>query len=204
LKNYYSYLERDLNQAMKSEGVKRKGIPVEDVCPECGRQLVIKEGRYGRFKACSGYPECKHRESIHKKEAKPMEEKCPRCGSYMVLRSGKYGTFIACSAYPRCTYIKKDRKDTGIPCPSECGGTIVRKKTKRGKIFFGCSSFPKCKFATWDEPISQPCPECGREFLLRRNPIKGEPSIYCSNDQCSFEETVKREKIWEKKSDSLD
>lgn len=204
LKNYYSYLERDLNQAMKSEGVKRKGIPVEDVCPECGRQLVIKEGRYGRFKACSGYPECKHRESIHKKEAKPMEEKCPKCGSYMVLRSGRYGTFIACSDYPRCTYTKKDRKDTGIPCPSECGGTIVRKKTKRGKIFFGCSSFPKCRFATWDEPISQPCPECGREFILRRNPIKGEPSIYCSNDKCSFEETVKREKIWEKKSDSLD
>lgn len=204
LKDYYSYLERDLNQAMKSEGVKGKGIPVEDVCPECGRQLVIKEGRYGRFKACSGYPECKYRESIHKKEAKPLEEKCPRCGSHLVLRSGRYGPFIACSDYPRCTYTKKDRKDTGIPCPSECGGTIVRKKTKKGKIFFGCSNFPKCKFATWDEPISQPCPECGREFLLRRNPIKGEPSIYCSNDQCSFEETVEREKIWEKKSDSLE
>lgn len=204
LKAYYSLLEKDLNQAMKSEGVKGKGIPVEDVCPECGRQLVIKEGRYGRFKACSGYPECKYRESIRRKEAKPLEEECPRCGAHLVLRSGRFGTFIACSDYPRCTYTKKERKDTGIPCPLECGGTIIRKKTKKGKIFFGCGSFPKCKFATWDEPIPQPCPECGREFILRRNPIKGKPSIYCSNDQCSFEEAVDREKIWEKKSDSLD
>lgn len=204
LKAYYSLLDRDLKQAMKTEGVKGKGIPLEDVCPECGRQLVIKEGRYGRFRACSGYPECKFKESLHKREAKPLDEKCPKCGSNLVLRSGRFGTFIACSDYPRCTYTKKDSRDTGIPCPLECGGSIVQKKTKKGRIFFGCSSFPKCRFATWDEPIAQPCPECGRPFLLRKNPIRGNPSIYCRDDQCSYEEEIEREKIWEKKSNSVE
>ena len=204
LRSYYALLERDLKQAEKSESVKGKGIPLEDVCPECGRQLVIKEGRYGRFRACSGYPECRHRESLFKREETPLEEKCPQCGASLVIRSGRYGTFIACSDYPRCTYTKKERKDTGVPCPSECGGTIFQKKTKRGRIFYGCSKFPKCKFATWDEPIPQPCPECGQAFLLRKHPIKGKPYIYCSNDQCHYKKEIEREKIWEKKPDSLE
>lgn len=199
LKSYFSLLERDLKQAMEIKGVKGKGIPVEEVCPECGRQLVIKEGRYGRFRACSGYPDCKFRESMFKKEVKPLEEICPKCGSRMVVRQGKYGTFVACSNYPKCKYIKKEKKDTGIPCALSCGGMIVRRKTRKGKIFYGCSNFPKCKFATWDEPISQPCPQCGREFVLRKNAIKGESYLYCSNAECSYKETLEPEKIWERR-----
>ncbi len=204
LRSYYALLDRHLKQAEKMEGVKKKGIPLEEVCPECGRQLVIKDGRYGRFRACSGYPECRYKESLFKREEKLLEEKCPRCGASLVIRSGRYGTFIACSNYPRCTYTKKERRDTGIACPLECGGTIVQKKTKRGKIFFGCSNFPKCRFATWDEPLPRPCPECGQPYLLRKNLIKGKPYIYCSNDQCHYKKEVERQKIWEKKSDSLE
>jgi DNA topoisomerase-1 len=199
LRSYHSLLDKDLKQAEKHEGVKETGIPLEDVCPQCGRQLVIKDGRYGRFKACSGYPECKHRESMVKKEAKPLEEECPECGSGLVQRWGKYGTFIACSNYPKCTYTKTERKDTGIKCPRDCGGTLIRKKTRKGKIFFGCSKYPKCDFASWDEPISQPCPECSRVFVLRKNLIKGDPFLYCSNEECNYKEIVEREKIWEKK-----
>jgi DNA topoisomerase-1 len=199
LKSYHALLDKDLKQAEKHEGVKGTGIPLEDVCPLCGRQLVIKDGRYGRFKACSGYPECKHRESMVKKEAKPLDETCPECGSGLVQRWGKYGAFIACSNYPQCTYTKTERKDTGIKCPKDCGGTLIRKKTRKGKIFFGCSQYPKCDFATWDEPISQPCPECGRVFVLRKNLVKGDPFLYCSNEKCSYKEIVEREKIWEKK-----
>jgi DNA topoisomerase-1 len=134
-----------------------------------------------------------------KKEATPLEEECPECGSGLVIRRGKYGTFIACSNYPQCTYTKTERKDTGIVCPRNCGGTLIRKKTRKGKIFFGCSQYPKCDFATWDEPISQPCPECDRKFVLRKNVIKGDPSLYCSNEECNYKEIVEREKIWEKK-----
>lgn len=202
LKSYYSLLDKDIKEATKVESVKATGIPLEDACPECGRQLVIKEGRYGRFKACSGYPECEFRESLVKKEVKPLEETCPECGNQLVMRKGRYGIFVACSNYPECKYVKKEKKDTGIPCPKGCGGTIVRLKTRKGKIFFGCSKYPECDFATWDEPIHQPCPECGREFVLRKNLIRGTPFLHCSNEECDYKETVEREKIWEKKAGS--
>ncbi len=190
LRSYYVLLEKDLREAMKEEGIKKRGIPVEDVCPECGRQLVIKEGKYGRFRACSGFPECNFKESLVKKEAKPLEEACPECGSQLVMRRGKYGSFVACSNYPECTYVKKEKKDTGISCPFNCGGTLVRRKTRRGKIFYGCSTFPKCQFATWDEPVPIPCPECGRPFVLKKDLLKGKPYLYCSDEKCSYKEDI--------------
>ena len=190
LKSYYALLEKDLREAMKGESTKKKGIPVEEKCPECGQQLVIKEGRYGRFRACSGYPECRFKESLIKKEVKPLDETCPECGSQLVMRKGKYGTFAACSDYPKCKYIKKEKKDTGIPCPLECEGTLIRRKTRKGRIFYGCSEFPKCKFATWDEPVPQPCPECGRPFILKKNLLKGKPYLYCSDEKCPYKESV--------------
>jgi len=202
LRIYYERLDKDLKQGMKVEGVKKKGIPLEEVCPRCGRQLVIKDGRYGRFIACSGYPDCEYKGSFQKKEAQPLEEKCPRCGSQLVVRYGKYGSFIACSNYPQCTYTKKESRDTGISCPLNCGGKILRRKTRKGKIFFGCSNFPKCDFATWDEPVQQPCPECDREFVLRKSPIKGDSYLHCSNEECSYKEKIEKEKIWEKESTS--
>ncbi len=190
LKSYYSLLEKDLEAAMKEESTKKMGIPVEENCPECGQQLVIKEGKYGRFRACSGYPECRYKESLIKKETRPLDETCPECGSQLVVRRGKYGSFTACSNYPKCKYIKKEKKDTGIPCPLECNGTLIRRKTRKGRIFYGCSDFPKCKYATWDEPVSLPCPECGRHFVLKKNTLKGKPTLYCSDEKCAYKETI--------------
>jgi len=204
LRSYYALLEKDLEQAEKDGGVMERGIPLEEACPLCGQALVIKKGRYGPFRACSGYPECNYKESLLKKEAKPLDEKCPQCGSNLVLRSGRYGPFIACSNYPQCKYTKTEKKDTGIPCPQDCGGTIVRKKTKKGKIFYGCSTYPRCTFATWDEPIPKPCPKCGRPFILRKNTIKGKAYVYCQSEECDYKETIEQEKIWEKKSDPED
>ncbi len=190
LKSYYGLLEKDLRDALKEEGIKKSGIPLDEVCPECGRQLVIKEGKYGRFRACSGFPDCGFKESLVKKEATPLEENCPDCGSQLVLRRGKYGAFVACSNYPECKFIKKEKKDTGISCPLECGGTLVRRKTRKGRLFYGCSTFPKCKFATWDEPVPMPCPECGRAFVLKKNKFKGKPYLYCSDENCPYKETI--------------
>jgi len=189
LKDYYQLLEKDLKQAEKDEGYKGKGIPSEEICPKCGRQLVIKQGRYGRFMACSGYPDCTFRQSLEKKETQVLEEKCPECGSALVVRKGRYGAFTACSNYPKCTYIKSEKLDTGIRCP-ECEGTILRRKTRKGKLFYGCSTYPKCRFASWDEPVSRPCPECGRHFLLRKAPKKGTPYLYCSNKGCPYREEL--------------
>ncbi len=194
LQSYYDMLQKDMEKAEQGEGVKKQGIPSEEICPECGKGLVIKEGRYGRFKACSGYPECTYKKSFDKKEPVVLEEKCPQCGAPLVQRQGRYGAFVACSDYPRCKYIKSEKKDTGIACPLKCGGTIVRKKTRKGKIFYGCSRYPGCKFATWDEPVPQPCPVCGREFVLRKNAVKGTSYLYCSDKECSFKQDVEPEK----------
>ena len=188
LRNYYTLLDQDLKRGMLTEGVKATGIPTEGICPKCGKPLVIKSGRFGRFKACSGYPECDFKESMVKKEVKTLDEKCPTCGEPLVIRYGKFGGFIACSNYPACKYIKKEKTDTGIVCPEDCGGTLVRRKTRRGKVFYGCSRFPKCRFATWDEPVERPCPKCGRKIVLKKERPKGESYQYCSNKNCDFKE----------------
>jgi len=198
LKEYYELLEKYLKAGGETEGVKQSGIPLDEKCPKCGAQLVIKGGRFGRFKACSAYPECKFRESLDKRESKPLDEKCPQCGSQLTQKFGRFGPFVACSDYPKCKYIKKDTQDTGIVCPLGCGGKILRRKTKRGKIFFGCSHYPKCTFASWDEPLDRACPQCGAKILYKKNLIKGDPYIHCKNEKCAFKEAAPREKVWEK------
>ncbi|MDH4197304.1 MAG: type I DNA topoisomerase [Candidatus Aminicenantes bacterium] len=193
LREFYGVLDGYLKAGEGVESVKKNGIPVDEKCPKCGKDLVIKEGRFGRFKACSGYPDCKFRESLVKKETKMLDEKCPECGSPLVLKRGRYGAFVACSSYPKCKYIKKERQDTGIACPLECGGTLLRRKTKRGKFFYGCSSYPKCKFASWDEPVVQACPQCGRKVIFRKSLLRGEPYLYCKNEKCTYKEKLPRE-----------
>lgn len=193
LRDYYARLEHDLKLGMEAEGVKGKGIPLEETCLRCGRPLVNKGGRYGRFKACSGYPECTFRESMVKKEVQVLEEKCPNCGTALVQRWGKFGKFIACSNYPQCRFVKKEKKETGLACPLECGGTILLRKTRRGRVFYGCSQFPKCRFATWDEPVGRPCPSCGKKVVLLKSPAKGESYFYCSDKNCDYQEKTKGE-----------
>jgi DNA topoisomerase-1 len=190
LRRYHVLLGQDLARAGESESVKGKGIPLDEKCPRCGRPLVIREGRYGRFKACSGYPECKHKESLTKVETTSLEEKCPTCGAQLVRKRGKYGFFVACSDYPKCRYIKNqqtEKKETGIACPLGCGGMILQRKTRRGKVFYGCSRFPKCRFATWNEPVDRPCPSCGKPVLLRKA-LKDGAQLSCRDEKCGYSE----------------
>jgi DNA topoisomerase-1 len=189
LKGYYSRLEADMKKGGETEGVTRTGIPLEEKCPLCGKGVVIKSGKFGRFKACSGYPDCKFKESLRKNDSKPLDEKCPECGNPLIQRRGRFGAFIACSSYPACKYIKKDLLDTGIACPNACGGTILRRRTRRARYFFGCSLYPKCKFATWETPIKETCPKCGRPFLLLKQ-LKNKPGqVHCSNEACDYKDT---------------
>ena len=117
---------------------------------------------------------------MEKKEAEKTGEDCPECGHPLVIRKGKFGSFIACSNFPKCKYIKND--ETKIVeicnCPN-CDGKIVEKKSKRGKIFYGCNNYPKCTTAYWDKPIGEKCPECGEMLIEKKNIIK------CS--KCNFE-----------------
>jgi DNA topoisomerase-1 len=198
LKEFYTLLEKYLQAGGATEAVKQTGIPLEEKCPKCGAPLVIKGGRYGQFKACSAYPACKFRESLDKRESKPLDEKCPQCGANLEQKYGRFGPFIACSNYPQCKYIKKEQPvETGLPCPTGCGGRVLKRKTRRGKFFYGCSRYPKCHFASWDELVDRTCPLCGAKPLYKKTPLRGEPYIYCKAEKCAFKEAAPREKIWE-------
>ena len=110
---------------------------------------------------------------MEKKEAEQTGESCPECGNPLVIRKGKYGEFVACSNYPECKYIKKEEvQEVEIcDCPN-CSGKIVEKKSRRGKVSYGCNNYPKCKTAYWDRPINKKCPECGEMLVEKNNQIK--------------------------------
>ncbi len=199
LKEFYAKLDVDLKAAMKVDSVKASGIPLDEICPKCAKPLVLKSGKFGSFKACSGYPDCDFKEAMVKKEVIILDEKCPECASPLVQRTGRYGLFIACSNYPTCKYIKKKKsEDTGLACPNDCGGTILKRETKRGRFFYGCSLFPKCRFATWDEPQKRPCPKCGKPFILRKSTKKDGTYLHCQDENCGWKEVLEEATIAKK------
>ena len=119
--------------------------------------------------------------NMEKKEAEQTGESCPNCGSPLVIRNGRYGEFVACSNYPECKYIKKEEVEEVeiCDCPN-CKGKIVEKRSRKGKVFYGCNHYPKCKTAYWDKPIGRKCPECGEMLLEKGN------TIHCSS--CEYSE----------------
>jgi DNA topoisomerase I len=164
-------------------------------CENCGKPMAVKRGRFGQFLACTGYPECKTtRKLIATKQgglraAKPdqiLDEKCPRCGGNLVIKQGRFGEFTACTQYPECKYVK--HKTTGVMCPkdSEKGGEIVERKSKRGKIFFGCSNYPDCDFVLWNRPINEKCPKCGAPYLIEKTTKKHGRQLLCNNEDCDY------------------
>lgn len=117
---------------------------------------------------------------MDKKEAEETGEICPECGAPLVIRTGKYGEFTACSNYPTCKYIKAKETSTICKCPA-CDGNIVEKHSKRGKVFYGCDNYPKCKMAYWDKPTGETCPECGAMLTEKNKKIKCSSCTYTEN-----------------------
>lgn len=134
------------------------GGEIDEKCPECGKNLTYRMGRYGKFLACSGYPECKYSKPLEtdgKEEEKVVsDEKCPKCGGALNLKQSRFGKFWACENYPTCKYTQNINKPTGVKCPDCKEGDVVQRRTKKGKIFWGCSRYPDCKYATWDNPTN--------------------------------------------------
>jgi len=123
---------------------------------------------------------------------KPTEKKCPKCEASLIIKLGKFGRFYACSKFPNCRYTKSLKENTlGIKCPKCLKGKITEKRTRKGKIFYGCDQFPECDFALWDKPLQSPhgkpekCPEC--DSLLVETKRK---QIKCSNKDCQFKKDV--------------
>ena len=174
----------------------RPSEATDEVCPECGKPMAIKLGRYGKFMACTGYPECKVAQPLNgaaeKAEPELSDEKCEKCGEPMVIKSGRYGKFLGCSAYPECKNIQplEKPKDTGIKCPA-CGkGTFLEKKSRRGKIFYSCSGYPKCKSALWDLPIDKACPQCSAPFVTVKKTKRRGTEHVCVTEGCGWKEQV--------------
>ncbi len=169
---------------------------VDQKCPSCGKPMVKKSGRYGKFLACSGYPECQTTMPLENGEEKPPEEPtdeiCDKCGAPMVIKATRGGgRFLACSAYPKCKNAKGI--PTGVDCPEEgCPGHLVERASKRGKIFYGCSEYPKCDYVVWNKPVNKPCPACGHPHLVRKDLKKGSV-LACPKRNCRFSEPVKDE-----------
>lgn len=135
-----------------------------EVCPQCGKALIIRWGRNGKFMACSGYPDCKYSKPLAAAEEMPGEL-CDKCGRAMVVKVGRYGRFLACGGYPEC---KNSRPyPLGVACPKD-GGQIIERRSKRGRAFYGCSNYPLCDFATWSKPVATPCPTCRNPYVEER------------------------------------
>jgi DNA topoisomerase-1 len=167
------------------------GESIEEECENCGRPMAMKRGRFGQFLACTGYPECKTtRKIIATKQgmtaAKPdqiLDEKCPKCESNLVIKQGRFGEFTACTNYPKCKYVKQ--KTTGVLCPKD-GGDIVEKKSRRGKVFYGCANYPDCDFTLWNKPIAEKCPDCGAPFLVEKITKRHGRQLICNTESCSY------------------
>jgi len=165
-----------------------------EACENCGKPMVVKRGRFGQFLACSGYPDCKTtRKLIESKggltAAKPdqlLDEKCPRCDSNLVVKQGRFGEFTACSNYPKCRYVKL--KSTGVACPKD-GGDIVERKSKRGRVFYGCNNYPDCDFTLWNRPLAESCPTCGAPYLVEKITKRSGHQVCCNNDTCDYART---------------
>jgi len=148
--------------AGQSKELKKSMIAQTDErCERCGKPMVIRWGRNGRFMACSGFPACKNTRPLEQEGAKESTgEVCEKCGSPMEVKTGKFGKFLACSNYPACRNIKS--YSLGVKCPLEgCDGMIAEKRSKKRRVFYGCNRYPSCKFASWNKPVAISCPACG-------------------------------------------
>lgn len=137
-KDFYGPFAKNLNEKYQDVQKENLDIETDKICPKCGKPMVEKLGRFGRFYACTGFPECKHTESL---ESEKLGVKCPKCGA----------------------------------------GELIQKKSKRGKIFYGCDAYPACDFAKWDKPINEFCPKCNSILVETKS-----KKIKCSNKNCDF------------------
>ena len=169
VQEFYNPLEKALTLAKETAP---KQVETTDVqCPECGKPMLIRWGRRGRFLACSGFPECKGTlplEGEEQEAPQQTDEQCPECSSPMVIKSGRFGRFLACSRYPECKGRKPFTVTTGVRCPRDAG-ELLERRSRRGRIFYGCSNYPKCDFTTWTRPLPQPCPNCGGLVTAERD-----------------------------------
>ena len=179
----------------KEANVQRKDVtqePIDEKCPECGGQLSIRLGRNGRFIGCSNFPECKYTRNLEGDSSAPepetLDRECPECGGQLQIKTSRYGKFIGCGNYPKCRHIEPLEKpeDTGVPCPQCRKGNLLKRKSRGGKIFYSCATYPKCNYAIWNPPLNEPCPECGWPILTLKTTKRRGTEKVCPQKQCGY------------------
>jgi DNA topoisomerase-1 len=197
MKRFYTPFSRDLKKAEKEmRDVKRQEVPTDIACEKCGALMVIKWGRNGEFLACPQYPECKSTKNFKRDEAgavqvaveEEVSETCGLCGRPMLLRWGKFGRFLGCSGYPDCRNIQPLEKpvDLGVKCPECKEGNLKVRKSRWGKVFYGCDRYPECKFASWDKPLPTPCPDCASPILVEKITKRAGKTHRCYKKECGY------------------
>lgn len=192
IKEFYEPFSNNLEK--KYMEINKKDLineETDEVCEKCGKEMVIKTSRYGKFLACTGFPDCRSTKQLgepgdkgdgkgeKKVEPEMTDIKCEKCGERMLIRQGKFGKFYACSGFPKCRNTKALDQDTGVECPKCSKGKMVAKKTKSRKTFYACDQYPKCKYALWSRPSGEKCEKCQS---LMVNAGQGEDK--CSNKEC--------------------
>ena len=207
LRSFWKDFAVQLEKAEKTIGENTIEVPPEEtdiICDKCGSRMVVRNGRFGKFAACPNYPTCRNtkpltspaaQEASEEREIEEKEDKkvpavadfkCEQCGSDMVLRTGKFGTFYACSQYPKCRFTKARVRETGVDCP-KCGSKVVTKFGRNHTVFYSCEKYPECDFSSWDMPVAENCPQCGK-LLFRK---KGKSLLICHDTDCGYTREVK-------------
>jgi DNA topoisomerase-1 len=201
LREFYGPFEDSLATAThQMRNVKKEGVPTDQVCDKCGRPMVIRWGRFGKFLACSGYPECRNTKEAEGEEGGVSADQakqivagktCPNCGSPMAVKTGRTGRFIACTSYPKCKTAFPF--GIGVACLEPgCGGEVVERHSKKGRLFYGCNRFPECKFTSWDKPVHKSCPQCESRYLVEKYARDGRLELRCPTKGCRYKEEITR------------
>jgi len=178
---FIALIEKKMKEVTKADVVQDT---TDEKCPDCGADMAVKLSRYGKFLACTTFPKCKGKKPLPEDEEriaameakrKEMEEelqlgKCPDCGSDLIVKRGRYGMFIGCSGYPDCKHIQKIEKSSGVKCEHCKKGELVEKRTRKGKVFWGCNQYPKCENASWTFPGTEPQP--GKVKIVKKGTKK--------------------------------
>ena len=191
LKEFYTPFIDTVDSAKKN--MPKVLIESEVTCPNCGKKMVVRTSRFGsQFLGCSGYPECKTMMPLNKDGTtttveEKSDEKCEKCNSEMIVKVGPYGKYLQCTN-DDCKNRKRLVVTTGVKCPKCSDGEIIQRKSKYGKIFYGCNKYPDCDFVSWNEPVKENCPDCGA-YLVKKI-TKKESKLICSNNTCSFTKSL--------------
>lgn len=187
----FKNLVDEIQKTVKRSDVTQEAL--DEACPKCGKPLSTRLGKRGRFVGCTGYPECDYTRGMdgeeHSNEPEVVEGRtCPECGNPLHVKFGRYGKFIGCSNYPKCKHMEPLEKpaDTGVECPLCKKGHLLKRKSRYGKIFYSCETYPTCTYAIWNEPLLEPCPKCNWPILTLKVTKRWGTEKACPQKECGF------------------